>query len=160
MQNLMVKTGETYRVATPAEVAEVAGHYVREELNLERPILNQPTEVVDHLQKIYAGRDHETFAVLFLNFRHQLLEVVEMFRGTIASSSVYTREVVKECLWRGASAVILAHNHPSGLALPSTADERVTAFLQQALALIEVKVLDHFIIGRDCFYSFAENGLI
>jgi DNA repair protein RadC len=160
MQTLMVKSGETYRVATPAEVAEVAGHHAREDLNRARPMLNLPSNVVAHLQRIYTGRDYETFTVLFLDTRYQLLEAVELFRGTINASSVYPREVVKECLWRGAVSVILAHNHPSGFAKPSAADEAVTEALQQALALIDVRVLDHLIIARGRHYSFAEHGLM
>jgi DNA repair protein RadC len=83
-----------------------------------------------------------------------------LFRGTIDQSSVHPREVVKECLWHGASSVIFAHNHPSGVAKPSTADEQITRRLIQALALIDVQVLDHLIIGRGSVFSFSENGLM
>lgn len=160
MQTLMVKTGETYRAATRAEVAEVAGYYVREELNRARPNLSQPESVAPFLDQMYAGRDYETFTVLFLNNRYDLIEAVELFRGTIDSSSVHPREVVKECLWRSAASVILAHNHPSGHAVPSSADEFVTDRLRKALALIDVRVLDHLIIGRGTYYSFAAHGLM
>lgn len=158
MQTLMVKSGPRYRKATAAEVAEVAGYYVREDLNRARPTFTSPTEAAAHLRAMYAGMDHETFTVLFLNGRRQLIEIVEMFRGTIDSSAVHPREVVKECLWRGAHSVILAHNHPSGISEPSGADIRITTRLKDALRLIDVQVLDHLIIGREGFYSLSQSG--
>jgi DNA repair protein RadC len=147
MQTLMIKSGPRYRKATAAEVAEVAGHYALQAMNKERPVLDGPGAAVRHLKAMYAGRDYETFAVLFLDRRHQLLECVEMFRGTIDGAQVPSREVVKEVLWRGAAAVVLAHNHPSGIAEPSQADLIITERLQHALALIDVRVMDHLIIG-------------
>lgn len=158
MQTLMVQTGDTYRAATAAEIAEVAGHYAREELNRTRPQFTQPSDAGEFLKAIYAGRDYEVFTVLFLDVRHRLIEAVELFRGTIDSASVHPREVVKEALWRGAAAVILAHNHPSGIALPSAADLMITDRLRRALALIDVRVLDHLIVGHGTVYSLAEHG--
>lgn len=161
MQTLMVKTATRYRKATVAEVCEVAGQYALDALNQERPVLASPIAAVDHLKKVYAGRDYETFSVLMLDKRHRLIEAVELFRGTIDGSSVHPREVVKEVLWKGAAAVIFAHNHPSGVAEPSTADERITEVLKNALALIDVRVVDHVIIGgtgQHC--SFAQRGLL
>lgn len=161
MQKMMVKSGKRYRAATPAEVAEVAGFYAREEFNRTRPDLSSPRAAVEYLMRIYAGRDHETFAVLFTDARSRLIECVEMFRGTVNASAVHPREVVKEALWRGAVGVVFAHNHPSGHAEPSQADELITRRLREALALIEVRVLDHLIIGgRGTWYSFAEHGLL
>jgi DNA repair protein RadC len=161
MQTLMIKSGDRYRKATVAEISEVAGHHAREAMNRERPNLASPSAAIRYLQAMYVGRDYETFSVLFLDRRFRLIECSEMFRGTIDGASVHPREVVKESLWRGAAAVILAHNHPSGVAEPSDADERITQVLHNALALIDVRVLDHLIIGvggQHC--SFAERGLI
>jgi DNA repair protein RadC len=122
MQTLMVKSGSRYRKATPAEIAVVAGIHALETLNHVRPVMDCPSQSIGYLQQIFGSRDYESFAVLFLDGRHQLIECVEMFRGTINASQVHPREVVKECLWRGASAVVLAHNHPSGLVEPSDAE--------------------------------------
>jgi DNA repair protein RadC len=154
----MVKSGRRYRKATPAEIAEVVGALAREELNRERPVFGNPVAAVLYLQQIYTGRYYETFSALFLDTRYQLLEAVELFRGTIDSSSVHPREVVKECLWRGASRLIAAHNHPSGVADASAADIRITEALRRALALIDVDLVDHLIIGRDHYYSLREHG--
>jgi DNA repair protein RadC len=157
---MMVKSGTRYRKATVAEISEVAGHHAREAMNHERPNLGSPLNAIRHLQAIYAGLDHETFSVLYLDKRHRLIEAVEMFRGTIDGASVHPREVVKESLWRGAAAVILAHNHPSGVAEPSQADVRITHVLRDALALIDVRVLDHLVIASAGYCSLVERGLI
>jgi DNA repair protein RadC len=160
MQTMMVKSGNRYRKATVAEISEVAGHYAREAMNRERPNLNSPLNALRYLQAIYAGLDYETFSVLYIDKRHRLIEAVEMFRGTIDGASVHPREVVKESLWRGAAAVILAHNHPSGVAEPSQADVRITTVLRDALALIDVRVVDHLILGSGGYCSLAERGHI
>ncbi|MCK5728357.1 MAG: DNA repair protein RadC [Methylococcales bacterium] len=104
--------------------------------------------------------DYEVFACLFLDSQHRMIRLQELFRGSINASSIYPREVVKQALACNAAAVILAHNHPSGVNLPSEADQRITEKLQQAFALFDIQVLDHFIIGDKCPYSFAEHGLI
>lgn len=161
MQTMMVKSGTRYRKATVAEVSEVAGFYAREAFNKARPQLGNPRNALEYLKPMYAGRDYETFSVLFLDQRFRLIECVELFRGTLGGASVHPREVVKEALWRGAAAVVLAHNHPSGIAEPSAADEQITEVLQKALAVIEVRVVDHLIIGSTGhYYSFAERGVI
>ena len=103
---------------------------------------------------------HECFAVLFLDAQHRVLQAVEMFRGTLTQTSVYPREVVIEALARQAAAVILAHNHPSGHSQPSQADQLLTSTLKSALSLVDVRVLDHFIVTRSRVLSFAEQGLI
>ena len=105
-------------------------------------------------------REHEIFAVLFLDARHQLLAMEEMFRGTLTQTSVYPREVVKRALERNAAAVMLAHNHPSGVAEPSRADEFLTQTLKTALALVDVRVLDHVIVAAGQSVSMAERGLM
>ena len=105
-------------------------------------------------------KDHEVFCCLYLDSRHRLMCFEELFRGTIDGASVHPREVVKQALARNATAVILAHNHPSGVAEPSQADELITARLRDALALVDIRVLDHFIVGEGQPYSFAEHGLV
>ncbi|MFW6258710.1 MAG: RadC family protein, partial [Halochromatium sp.] len=106
------------------------------------------------------GLAHEVFACLFLDNRHRVIEYQELFRGTIDGASVHTREVVKEAIRWNAAAVIFAHNHPSGVAEPSQADLHITKRLQEALQLVEVRVLDHIIVGAGDGTSFAERGLI
>jgi len=103
---------------------------------------------------------HEVFACLFLDSQHRLITYEELFRGTIDGASVYPREVVKKVLGHNAAAVIFAHNHPSGVADPSRSDERITHKLQQALQLVDVRVLDHFIVGDNTVFSMAEYGML
>lgn len=123
-------------------------------------VLDSPNVVRDYLRLKLAERRHEVFAVVFLDVRHRVIEFVELFRGTLTQTSVYPREVVIEALQRNAAAVILAHNHPSGSPEPSGADEALTRTLKQALALVDVRVLDHFIVTDHTVLSFAERGLI
>ncbi|MBV8618869.1 MAG: DNA repair protein RadC [Curvibacter sp.] len=123
-------------------------------------VLNSPSVVRDFLLLSMADRAHEVFTVVFLNAQHQVIDVLEMFRGSLTQTSVYPREVLVECLTRQASAVILAHNHPSGHGEPSNADIALTQTLQAALALIEVRVLDHFVLTRAGVLSLAERGFI
>lgn len=104
--------------------------------------------------------EHEVFGCVFLNNQHRVLEFAELFRGTIDGASVYPREVVKAVLSRNAAAVIFCHNHPSGKAEPSEADKQITQRLKQVLTLIEVRVLDHIIVGGGKTYSMAEHGLL
>ena len=106
------------------------------------------------------GLAHEVFAVLFLDAQHRLIRLEEMFRGTLSQTSVYPREVVKRALALNAAAVVLAHNHPSGVAEPSRADEFLTQSLKSALALVDVRVIDHFVVAGDQLVSMAERGLL
>jgi len=122
--------------------------------------LSSPVAVRDYLQLLLADKPHEVFVVVFLDSQHQVLDVLEMFRGSLTQTSVYPREIVIESLARNAAAVILAHNHPSGSADASSADRALTATLQTALALVDVRVLDHFIVTRTRAPSFAEQGLL
>jgi DNA repair protein RadC len=122
--------------------------------------LNSPRAVRDYLQLLLAGRQQEVFAVLFLDTQHRVIATEELFHGTLSQTSVYPREVVKRALALNAAAVILAHNHPSGVAEPSSADELITGVLKQALALVDVRVLDHFIVAAGATLSFAERGLL
>ena len=124
------------------------------------PVFDAPAKVKDFVAMHLGGRTQEVFAVLFLDGQHRLIELREMFQGTLGQTSVYPREVVKAALALNAGAVILAHNHPSGLAEPSRADEYLTATLKSALALVDVRVLDHLVIGRGQVVSLAERGLL
>jgi DNA repair protein RadC len=126
----------------------------------EAEALASPAAVRDYLRLRLADRPHEVFAVVFLDARHRVLDVVELFRGTLTQTSVYPREVVIEALARNAAAVILTHNHPSGDPEPSRADEVLTQSLKAALALVDVRVLDHFVVTRSTAFSFAERGLL
>lgn len=119
-----------------------------------------PDVVKEYLRTKLVGFEHEVFAVLFLNTRHQLIEYVEMFRGTIDSASVYPREVVKEALRFNAAAVIFSHNHPSGNPEPSRNDKAITRRLKEALGLIEIRTLDHIIVAGNTTVSLAEQGLL
>ena len=122
--------------------------------------LHSPDAARDYLRLKLADRPHEVFAVMFLDSQNRVLATEEMFRGTLSQTSVYPREVVIEALNRQAAAVILCHNHPSGNAMPSRADEALTQNLKSALALVDVRVLDHLIVTRTKVLSFAEEGLI
>jgi DNA repair protein RadC len=124
------------------------------------PVLGAPDTVRDWLRLYCANLEHEVFLILHLNTRNCLIEAQELFRGTLSQTSVYPREVVKAVLKRNAAAVVIAHNHVSGAAEPSRADELLTQSLRQALAVIDVKVLDHFIVAGTNSLSFAERGLI
>ena len=122
--------------------------------------ITSPATVRDYLKLKMAELEHEVFNVIFLNAQHGVIAAEEMFRGTLTQSSVYPREIVKRALFHNAAAVIFSHNHPSGICEPSNSDRMLTDALKQALALVDVKALDHFIIaGTNCL-SFAERGLI
>jgi len=123
-------------------------------------VLSSPQIVRDYLRMLLADRPHEIFAVVFLDAQHGVIKTVELFRGTLTQTSVYPREVVVEALALGASNVILTHNHPSGCSEPSQADEALTKTLKNALSLVDVRVIDHFIVTRSAVVSFAERGLI
>lgn len=128
--------------------------------NLQGDVLSSPEHVRHYLSLHLTGLGHEVFSALFLDNRHRVIEYRELFRGTIDSAAVYPREVVKRCLSSNAAAVIFAHNHPSGVAEPSDTDVRLTRKLVDALALIDVRVLDHLIIGQGVQTSLAERGLM
>ncbi|HEY8354017.1 MAG TPA: DNA repair protein RadC [Methylophilaceae bacterium] len=125
-----------------------------------RDVLGSPQKVRDYLCLRLGGLAHEAFVVLFLDAQNRVLAQEEMFRGTLTQTSVYPREVVKRALYHNAASVIFAHNHPSGVADPSRADEQLTHALKQALALVDIRVLDHFIVAGNTTLSFAEKGLL
>jgi DNA repair protein RadC len=124
------------------------------------PVLGSPRAARDYLIARLRDLEHEVFCCLFLDSRHRLTSCEQLFRGTVDGASVHPREVVKQALARNSTAVILAHNHPSGVAEPSQADEIITTRLRDALALVEIRLLDHLIIGDGCCTSLAEKGLI
>ena len=138
---------------------ELVRRWLDEELRREC-VLNSPEAVRDCLRIHFAGREYESFVALFLDSQHRLISADELFSGTLTQTSVYPREVVKAALHHNAAAVIFAHNHPSGLAEQSKSDEHLTTALKQALALVDVRVLDHFIIAGASTLSFAERGLL
>jgi DNA repair protein RadC len=122
--------------------------------------LSSPAAVRDFLRLQLQGRQVEVFVGIFLDAQNRVLEVEELFAGTLTQTSVFPREVVRKALKHNAAGMIFAHNHPSGVAEPSHADESLTQVLKQALALVDVRVLDHFIVGRGATLSFAERGLL
>jgi len=123
-------------------------------------VLGSPAAVRDYLRLAIGALEHEVFLALLLDSQHRVLKPLELFRGTLTQTSVYPREVVKRALELGGAAVILAHNHPSGAAEPSRADEFLTQTLKSALALVDVRVLDHLVVGQGQAVSFAERGLL
>jgi len=124
------------------------------------PLLSSPTAVRDYLRLSLHDRGHEVFVCIFLDAQHRVLACDELFRGTLAQTGVYPREVVKAALAHNAAAVVFAHNHPSGVAEPSRADELLTQSLKQALALVDIRTLDHFVVAGNALVSFAERGLL
>ncbi|MGE0097144.1 MAG: DNA repair protein RadC [Hydrogenophaga sp.] len=126
----------------------------------QSPVFDSPQAVRDYLQLQLGGRHHEVFAVMFLDNQNRLIALEELFRGTLTQTSVYPREVVLRALHHHCAAVVLAHNHPSGVAQPSRADETLTATLKAALGLVDVRVLDHFIVTSEQAASMAEMGLV
>jgi len=140
-------------------VLELARRALAQQLQA-KPLFSTPQAVRDYLQLQLGSRPHEIFAVLFLDSQHRLIILEELFRGTLTQTSVYPREVVVRALALHAGSVVLAHNHPSGEARPSRADEALTQTLKAALALVDVRVLDHFIVTSTQAVSMAELGLL
>jgi DNA repair protein RadC len=138
---------------------ELARRSLREDMK-SGSALTSPGGVRDYLRLALSGREHEVFVCIWLDAQHRVLKLEELFRGTLTQTSVYPREIVKAALASNAAAVIFAHNHPSGVAQPSQADELLTRNLKEALGLVEVKVLDHFIVAGNHALSFAERGLL
>lgn len=148
------------KAAQLAAVLELARRALAEEVR-ERDLLSSPGAVRDWLRLRLGGLPHEVFCALWLDNRNRLIAFDELFRGTLGATSVYPREIVKAALAHNAAAVVFAHNHPSGAAEPSDADRLLTANLKQALALVDVRVLDHFVVAGNAMpLSFAERGLL
>lgn len=139
-------------------VIEQAIEILHARLGSRGPAMGEPQAVKDYLALSLAGYPYEVFGMLTLDNRHRLIRFAELFRGTIDGASVHPREVVRECIADNAAAVIFAHNHPSGATIPSNSDIRITRRLTEALSLIDVRVLDHVIVGCDPAHSMAERG--
>jgi DNA repair protein RadC len=146
-----------YAEADKQTICETAAQYVK-------PIAGQsirsPNDTHDFLRAKLAHLEHELFCIIYLDNRHRVIAFEELFRGTVDGTSVYPREIVKQALRNNAAAVILAHNHPSGVAEPSQADERITKRVKAALELIDCRMLDHVIIGNDKSTSLASRGML
>jgi DNA repair protein RadC len=150
--------GEISSRRLPAAL-ELAKRCIHE--SLERAdVLSSPQAVRDFLQYHLGFRDREVFSCLYLDSQHRLLRCEDLFLGTLDGAAVYPREIAVRALQYRAGALIFAHNHPSGVAEPSSADRRITQRLTSALSLFDIRVLDHLIVGRGATYSFAENGLL
>jgi len=147
------------KAVTLKQISNVLSELLAQRFQLGEP-LTSPAKTIDFLQSKLALQEHEVFSCLFLNNQHQVLAYEELFYGTINGASVYPRVVVKRALHHNAAAVIFSHNHPSGLPEPSQADKTITKQLTDSLSLIDVKVLDHIIIGGAETMSFAERGLL
>jgi DNA repair protein RadC len=148
-----------FRAATLDEIMTGARHALSIRIRKGK-VLDSPKATADFLTARLAEREHEVFTLIYLNTRNRLIACQDLFRGTIDGASVHPREVVKEALRHNAAAVIIAHNHPSGVAEPSYADELITTRLREALALVDIRVLDHIIVAGGETLSFAERGLL
>lgn len=154
-------TQATYALTTDheADILAQAEHILRKRLERQGEIAN-PRDAGDFLRMRIGHLPHEEFHILLLDNRHRIIDVVRLFRGTVDGASVHPREVVKEALNANACAVVLAHNHPSGVAEPSRADRQITSELRDALALVGVRVLDHLVIAAGEVTSMASRGLM
>lgn len=140
-------------------VMELARRAAAQELG-RTSVFDSPAQLKRYAALHLAQLEHESFSVIYLDTHHRLIELQTLFRGTLGQASVYPREVVKEALARNAAALVLAHNHPSGVAEPSRADQYLTQTLKSALQLVDVRVLDHLVVGQGEVVSFAERGLL
>lgn len=147
------------RPATDEEIIATARQVLDAKIKRQGSITG-PSDAKTFVALRLGNLPHEVFAVIFVDAQHRIIEFREMFRGTLTQASVYPREVVKEALQLNAAAVFLAHNHPSGVAEPSRADEGLTGVLKSALGLVDVRVLDHLVVGGGQVVSFAERGLL
>ncbi len=159
MTTLYIRDGEAWREAAPAEVFDRATALINQRYRTGTPVLNSPNRTREFLRLKLGALEHEVFAMIALDNRHRMIEYVELFRGTVDGASVHPREVVKEALRLNAAALILVHNHPSGVADPSQADELITERLRDALALVDIRVVDHLIVA-ETVTSLAERGLL
>ncbi|HDX1178458.1 TPA: DNA repair protein RadC [Pasteurella multocida] len=138
---------------------EMSKRYLQEALKLPQAF-KSPENVRFYLQAALENKEREIFLVLFLDNQHRLIKQEEMFLGTINSTTIHPREIIKSALFCNAAVLILAHNHPSGNPTPSFSDKMITTKIQAAAELVEIRILDHFVIGKGCYYSFAENRLL
>lgn len=165
MTHAKLKAGEvagTYHVTSPVtetDIITMAKRFARRKLAKGCKI-TQSSQAFEHLQLLLQDYEHEVFSVVFLDSQHRVIRFEELFRGTIDTASVYPREVLKAALAYNAAAVILVHNHPSGDPEPSEADRRITERLKEALGLMDIRVIDHVVVGSDGCRSFAEMGYL
>ena len=159
MSTLYVRDGVEFREATATDIITRAHGLISQRYRTGSPVLSDPQRTAQFLRLHLGGLDHEVFGLLHLNARHRLIAVEDLFRGTIDGSSVHPREVVHSVIQHGSAAVILYHNHPSGVSEPSPADQGVTRRIRAALDLIDVRVLDHLIVA-DPVFSFSQAGLL
>lgn len=138
---------------------EMTKRYLEQEMRAQQ-VFTEARVARLYLQSELSHREREVFFVLFLDNQHRLIKSEEMFLGTVNCAMVYPREIIKTALYCNAAALILAHNHPSGLAEPSNADRSITQDIQKVAKFMNIRVLDHFIIGKGCYFSFAENGCL
>jgi DNA repair protein RadC len=158
-QDLYVCDAATYRPATFEETVDAARRALAHRFRPGRS-LRSPQLVEDYLRVALGSREYEVFCLICLDARYRLLGMIELFRGTVNAAQVHPREVVKESLRLNATAVILAHNHPSGIAEPSEADQLITRHLKSALAVVDIQVLDHLVVSAHEVVSFARRGLL
>jgi DNA repair protein RadC len=147
-------------IGSEDDLIRAALHILESRLHERDISLTSPQSVRDYLRLLFTGLEHEVFVTLFLDAQHRLIVAEEMFRGTLTQTSVHPRELVKAALRYNAAAVILAHNHPSGVAEPSRADELLTETLRQTLGLVDVRTLDHIVVAGSSTVSFAERGML
>ena len=158
--SLMVRDAQgRYLLVTADQILEAARQAIEHKMQ-RGASFTSPAAVKEYLCAKLAGFEHEVFAALFLDTKHRLIEYIELFRGTIDSASVYPREVVKAALRVNAAAAVFSHNHPSGNPEPSHADKVLTQRLREALAIVEIRTLDHIVVGSEGTVSFAEQGLL
>jgi DNA repair protein RadC len=155
-----IKSGRRYRPARPNEILDAAAELLVDEQIGKLTVVSAPRDTVDLLRMLTAGRGYDNFVALFLDTRHRVIAAEELFRGTIDGAAVYPREVARRALELSAAAVVFAHAHPSGVAEPSEADRAITQKLVRALALLEIRVLDHIILTNTAHISLAEQGLL
>lgn len=159
-KTLYVRSGSRYRIAKGVEILEAAAYCAARAYEANRPQLASPAEAQSFLVGQLRHCLEEYFCMVFLDAQMRVIGFEKSFRGTVDAAIVHPREIVRDVLDRNAAAVILAHNHPSGYAQPSQADEALTKRLRAALDLIDVRVLDHIIVGESACFSFAESGLL
>ena len=160
MTTLYIRDGESFEKASSTLILDRAQALISQRFRVGAHVFNSPETMKQFLQLKLAHLEYEVFCAIFLDSHHRLIEYVELFRGTVDSAQVYPREVIKAALARNASAVIFAHCHPSGLCQPSNADEVMTRRLREALLLVDVRVLDHFIVAQSGTFSFADHGML
>jgi DNA repair protein RadC len=160
MTTLYVHDGSAFREAESHHIIRQAQVLISRRFRPGAPVLSRPKQVREFLRLRLGSLDHEIFCCFYLNNRHRLIAFEELFRGTVDCAQVHPRDVLRQALHHNATAVIFAHNHPSGTLEPSPADDFITRRLKDLLTLMDVRVVDHIIVGERGCYSFAEHGLI